>query len=69
MARMTSMDALETKIEKAQEQVSRTKKPYDAYKELNRYMGADNAVTAAMLCFLVSGLVSDAEKGCEPEEL
>jgi hypothetical protein len=26
MARMTSMDALETKIEKAQEQVSRTKK-------------------------------------------
>ena len=44
-------------------------KPYDAYKELNRYMGADNAGTAAMLCFLVSGLVSDAEKGCEPEEL
>lgn len=30
MARMTSMDALETKIEKAQEQVSRTKKQYDA---------------------------------------
>lgn len=30
MARMTSMDALETKIEKAQEQVSRTKKKYDA---------------------------------------
>ena len=42
-------------------------KPYDAYKELNRYMEADNAVTAAMLCFLVCGLVSDAEKGCEPE--
>ncbi len=30
MARMTSMYALETKIEKAQEQVSRTKKQYDA---------------------------------------
>ena len=30
MARMTSMDALEKKIEKAQEQVSRTKKQYDA---------------------------------------
>ena len=29
MARMTSMDALETKIEKAQQQVSRTKKQYD----------------------------------------
>ncbi len=27
---MTSMDALEKKIEKAQEQVSRTKKQYDA---------------------------------------
>ena len=30
MARMTSMDALEKKIEKPQEQVSRTKKQYDA---------------------------------------
>ncbi len=30
MARMTSMDAFEKKIEKAQEQVSRTKKQYDA---------------------------------------
>ena len=30
MARMTSMDALEKKIEKAQEQESRTKKQYDA---------------------------------------
>ena len=30
MARMTSMDVLEKKIEKAQEQVSRTKKQYDA---------------------------------------
>ena len=30
MARMTSMDALEAKIEKAQEQVSRAKKQYDA---------------------------------------
>ena len=30
MARMTSMEALERKIEKAQEQVSRTKKQYDA---------------------------------------
>ena len=29
MARMTSMEALERKIEKAQEQVSRTKKQYD----------------------------------------
>ncbi len=29
MARMTSMDALETKIEKAQEQVSKAKKQYD----------------------------------------
>ena len=29
MARMTSMDALEAKIEKAQQQVSRTKKQYD----------------------------------------
>jgi len=29
MARITSMDALELKIEKAQEQVSRTKKQYD----------------------------------------
>lgn len=29
MARMTSMNALETKIEKAQEQVSRAKKQYD----------------------------------------
>lgn len=29
MARMTSMDALETKIEKAQQQVSRAKKQYD----------------------------------------
>ena len=34
--------------------------PYDAYKELNRYMGVDNAATAAILCFLVSGLVSNA---------
>lgn len=30
MARMTSMEALEHKIERAQEQVSRTKKQYDA---------------------------------------
>ena len=30
MARMTPMDALEQKIEKAQEQVSRTKKAYDS---------------------------------------
>ena len=30
MARMSSMEALEKKIEKAQEQVSRTKKQYDA---------------------------------------
>ena len=30
MARMTSMEALECKIEKAQEQVSKTKKQYDA---------------------------------------
>lgn len=30
MARLSSMDALEKKIEKAQEQVSRTKKQYDA---------------------------------------
>lgn len=30
MARMTAMDALESKIEKAQEQVSKTKKQYDA---------------------------------------
>ena len=30
MARMSSMEALEKKIEKAQEQVSRTKKRYDA---------------------------------------
>ncbi len=30
MARLTSMDALEQKIEKAQEQVSKTKKAYDA---------------------------------------
>lgn len=29
MARITSMDALETKIEKAQEQVSKAKKQYD----------------------------------------
>lgn len=29
MARMTTMDALETKIEKAQEQVSKAKKQYD----------------------------------------
>ena len=29
MARMTAMDALESKIEKAQEQVSKTKKQYD----------------------------------------
>jgi uncharacterized membrane-anchored protein YhcB (DUF1043 family) len=29
MARMTSMDALEAKIEKAQQQVSRAKKQYD----------------------------------------
>ena len=29
MARMTSMDALETKIEKAQQQVSKAKKQYD----------------------------------------
>lgn len=29
MARLTSMDALETKIGKAQQQVSRTKKQYD----------------------------------------
>ena len=29
MARMTSMEALETRIEKAQEKVSRTKKQYD----------------------------------------
>ena len=30
MARMSSMDALESKIAKAQEQVSKTKKQYDA---------------------------------------
>ncbi len=30
MARMVSMDVLERKIEKAQEQVSKTKKQYDA---------------------------------------
>ena len=30
MARMTSMEALEKKIEKAQEQVSKTKKQYEA---------------------------------------
>ena len=30
MARMTSMEALEIRIEKAQEKVSRTKKQYDA---------------------------------------
>jgi energy-converting hydrogenase A subunit M len=30
MARMTSMEALEAKIEKAQAQVSKTKKKYDA---------------------------------------
>lgn len=30
MARMTSMEALEAKIEKAQNQVSKTKKQYDA---------------------------------------
>jgi flagellar biosynthesis chaperone FliJ len=30
MARMTSMEALERKIEKAQVQVSKTKKQYDA---------------------------------------
>ena len=30
MARMTSMEALESKIEKAQAQVSKTKKQYDA---------------------------------------
>lgn len=30
MARMTSMEALEVKIEKAQNQVSKTKKQYDA---------------------------------------
>ena len=30
MARMTSMEALEKKIEKAQAQVSKTKKQYDA---------------------------------------
>ena len=30
MARMASMEALERKIEKAQEQVSKTKKQYDA---------------------------------------
>lgn len=30
MARMTSMDALENKIAKAQEQVSKAKKQYDA---------------------------------------
>jgi len=29
MARMTSMEALEIRIEKAQEKVSRTKKQYD----------------------------------------
>lgn len=29
MARMTSIDALETKIEKAQQQVSKAKKQYD----------------------------------------
>ena len=30
MARMTSMEALERKIEKVQEQISKTKKQYDA---------------------------------------
>ena len=30
MARMTSMEALDAKIEKAQAQVSKTKKQYDA---------------------------------------
>lgn len=30
MARMTSMEALNKKLEKAQEQVSKTKKQYDA---------------------------------------
>ena len=30
MARVTAMQALDTKIEKAQEQVSKTKKAYDA---------------------------------------
>ena len=30
MARMTSMEALDAKIEKAQTQVSKTKKQYDA---------------------------------------
>lgn len=30
MARMSSMEALERKIEKAQEQVSKTKKQYDS---------------------------------------
>ena len=44
-------------------------KPYDAYKELNRYMGVDSTIAAAILCFLVSGLIGDAEKGCEPEEM
>ena len=30
MAKMTAMEALESKIEKAQQQVSKTKKQYDA---------------------------------------
>ena len=33
MARMTSIDALETKIEKAQQQVSKAKKQYEEYRQ------------------------------------
>ena len=44
MARMTSMEALEIRIEKAQEKVSRTKKRYDAIAVLSDLLDKRDAL-------------------------
>ena len=56
MARMTSMEALEAKIEKVQAQVSKTKKQYDA-------------AVAALLHLLAGGLLETVDPGCDAELL
>ena len=56
MARKTPMEALEQKIEKAQEQVSRTKKQYDAaVKTLSDLLDKRDAIRGEELLRAVAG--------------
>lgn len=43
--------------------------PYQVYKELTKSKGGDRKTAAAILCFLVNGMLKDIEASCEQEEL